>query len=374
MSNIFDYLDWRADIPFSLDPFNEVDNLILSELAYTDFSGIVPSDGDAVPLSVCCEQFFLTHSKEDILKDTSLTAKAPLLMEKMLSGTRFGTIRLCRYINEIDAEKTAQLSGLAFLLSDGTAYIAFRGTDSSIVGWKEDFDLGYLTETTGQLYAVEYLQHTASHIDSPLRIGGHSKGGNFAIFASSFCGSQIQDRIITVFSNDGPGFRAEIVESEDYLRILPKIISIVPDTSIIGMILFNRAKHRVVKSNAFGILQHDGFSWSVQRNRFETTDLSELGKIFDQTLDSWVDGMDDETRKSFTETVFSIIESTGMDSFHEISKQKLKAAEAMLSSFFTMPKEKQSELLHLAGQLVQNGSQSAIKQIPEILFNRKDSQ
>lgn len=370
MADLFEYLDWRADVPMSVDPFNEVDNLILAELAYTDFSGIVPSDGETVSLSAAYERFFQTHSKEGHLKETSFTAKAPLLMEKMLTGSRFQNIRLSMYIDFIDEEKTAQISAVTFLLDDETAYVAFRGTDSTVVGWKEDFELGCLKETTGQQRAVIYLEETASVFSLPLRVGGHSKGGNFAVFASSFCCRPIQDRIIFVYSNDGPGFRREIMDMDGYLRILSRIVSIIPDTSMIGLLLFSRANHRVVRSSAFGILQHDGFSWSVRRNRFERTELSDLGKLFDQTLDSWMDGMDDETRKSFTDTVFSVIESTGMDTFHEMSGKKWKAAEAMITSLISIPKEKQSELLHLAGQLVQSGSHAALEKLPESLHRK----
>ena len=191
------------------------------------------------------------------------------------------------------------------------------------------------------------------------------------MFASSACSAHIQERILSVYSNDGPGFREETVNSDGYTRILPKVISIIPDTSIIGLLLISRAKHLVVKSTAFGIYQHDGFSWCVKRNRFESTELSELGKVLNSTLDSWVDGMDDETRKSMTDTIFSVIGSTGLDTFHEMSKQKWKSAEAMLGSLFSISREKQSELLRLAGQLVKSGSQAAIEQLPEALSKGK---
>ena len=371
MADIFDYLDWRADVPLSADPFNEVDNLVLAELAYTDFTGIVPSFGEPVSITDACTLFFQMHDREEILKDTSPTAKAPLLMEKLVTGCRFANMQLCRYINEIDVEKTVQLSAITFLLDDGTAYVAYRGTDSTVIGWKEDFDLGCLTETSGQLYSVQYLEDVASKYALPLRVGGHSKGGNFAVFASSACSAHIQERILSVYSNDGPGFREETVNSDGYTRILPKVISIIPDTSIIGLLLISRAKHLVVKSTAFGIYQHDGFSWCVKRNRFESTELSELGKVLNSTLDSWVDGMDDETRKSMTDTIFSVIGSTGLDTFHEMSKQKWKSAEAMLGSLFSISREKQSELLRLAGQLVKSGSQAAIEQLPEALSKGK---
>ena len=372
MADIFEYLDWRADVPFSVAPFNEVDNLILSELAYTDFSGVVPESFRKVPLSSACEQFFRTHSEEELLRSTSFTAKAPLLMQHMLTGRRFGRMCLSHHINHLDAEKTAQLSATTFLLDDRTAYVAFRGTDSTLVGWKEDFDIGWLSETTGQQLAVAYLEQVASRVRSPLRVGGHSKGGNFAVFASAFCSSQTQDRILSVYCNDGPGYRDEIVRQPGYQRILPRMIRIVPDTSMIGMLLSTQAACNVVRSSASGILQHDGFTWQVRRDQFESAELSETGKILDRVLDSWIDGMDDLTRKSVTDTIFSAFEATGADTFHEMSQQKWKAAESILGYIFSAPREKQSELFRLAAELIKSGSQAAIAQLPELFLSKKD--
>ena len=369
--DIFGYLDWRADLPLSVVPFNEVDNLILSELAYTDFGGIVSASEEPVPLSAACRAFFDAHDREALRSSPSFMAKSPLLMDAMLTGVRFANTELCCYINEVDADKSAQISAITFLLDDGTAYVAYRGTDSTLTGWKEDFNLGCLPKTAGQTRAVEYLDHTASLIPCPLRVGGHSKGGNFAVYAAAFC--HVQDRILSVFSNDGPGFRDEVIQQEGYGRILPKIIHIIPDTSVIGLLLSNSATRHVVKSTALGIMQHDGFSWETNRSGFVDAELSELGKLIDKTLDTWITGMDDDTRMSLTDTLFSAFESTGKNTFHEIGAQKLKSTEAILSTMYTLPKEKQAEFIRLAGQLVQSGGQAALSQIPELILGKKNS-
>ena len=373
MTDIFDYLKWRSDVPFSVAPFNDVDNIILSELSYSDFSGIVSSDDSSVSLSQVCERFFLMHDRSEIIQNTAFNAKAPLLMEYMVSGCRFGNMYLHRFVSKLDEEKTAQMSAVTYLLDDGSAYVAFRGTDNTLVGWKEDFDIGCLSETRGQQLAVDYLKLIAKEINRPLRVGGHSKGGNFAIYAASFISSEVQDRILTVFSNDGPGFRKEVIEMPGYLRILPKVVRIIPDTSMIGMLLSNKAEYKVIRSNASGILQHDVMSWSTERARFEPAELSDLGKLLNTVLDSWIDDMNDELRNSVTDTIFAVFEATGADSFREISHQKLKSAEAMLAYLLTFPKEKQGELFHLAGNLLKNGSQIALAQLQEQLFTKTEN-
>lgn len=367
MANIFDYLTWRGDVPFSVDPFNEVDNLVLSELAYTDFDGIVPQGGAAVSLQTVCDAFFARHTEEELLSLRAYTAKAPLLLRGMLSGERFRDAKLSWYVNEISKDQALQLSAVTVLLPDSTAFVAFRGTDGTVVGWKEDFNFSFQSQTEGQGRAVAYLNRVGKALACPLYIGGHSKGGNLAVYAASFCEKEIRERILRVYSNDGPGFRREIVEKPGYLQILPKVTRIVPDTSVIGMLMTSKSMPMVVKSAASGIAQHDGFSWQVQRNRFEAAELTETGKLLEQTVGGWLEQMDDDARRTLTDTVFTLVESTGMEKFSEISAQKLKSAEAMLSSLREIPKENQQEVLSLFTQLGQMGGAAAANYLKNLV-------
>jgi len=363
MPDLFDYLKWRADVPFSADPFNEVDNMILSELAYTCFEGM-PEDDSEVTIKKAFDDFFAVHTREEMLSINSYTAKSSLLMEDMISGARFENTALFRYINEIDKENDKQIAAVTYLLDDGTAFVAFRGTDSTLVGWKEDFDLSYLSRTDGQKRAVEYLNGVGTYLDMPLRVGGHSKGGNFAVYASSFCEKSVRDRIINVYSNDGPGFRKEITESEGYNEILPRVISIVPDTSVIGMLLSNTFEHKVIKSTASGIYQHDGFTWQVSRNRFETSETTEAGRFIKNVLGMWVEKMTDDDRRTLTSSLFTLFEATGKNSFTDMGEQKWKTFEAIVSSLPSLPKESRKDLMRIAGLLLKSGGRSAAEMLP----------
>ena len=359
MANIFDYLMWRGDVPFDADPFNEVDNLVLAELSYTFFEGLVPDDGTEVSLKEVCDGFFSTHSREDVSKESNPIHRTPLLMDGMLSGRRFSKTRLARYVNKVEADNDLQFSAITFRLSDGTDYVAFRGTDNTVVGWKEDFNMSYLSRTEGQKMAAEYLTQVGSSTRRPLRVGGHSKGGNFAVFASAFCGSKIQDRIITVYSNDGPGFRDEIMNTGEYKRILPKVISIVPDTSVIGMLLTSKVRHQVVKSSESGLSQHDGQTWQVERNRFVSAELTELAEYIRSTQKDWLSKIDDESRESFVNILFSIFEATGIGTFGAMKGDMLKSIESMMTFMGQLPKDKQRELMRVFGELIQSGGQVA---------------
>ena len=365
MANIFDYLQWRADIPMAVDGFNEADNLVLSMLAYSDLGGIVSRFGAPTPLPEVHSAFFELHSREEIEKSTVITAKAPFLMDEMCTGARFEGMRIGYYLDEIDRENNAQIAAMTFFLPDDTVYVAFRGTDNTLIGWKEDFDLSYASGTPGQLRAAEYLNEIGAAVPGRLRIGGHSKGGNFAIFASAFCASTVREKIDVVYTNDGPGFMEEITDSPEYRRILPRIVSIIPDTSVIGLLFANDCPHKVVKSSANGLYQHDGFSWEILRNRFVPAELTELGRFIDKSLDGWLDTLDAEDRKSFTDTVFELFRSTGMETLSAMSGQKLKSLEAILTTMRDLPKDKQRELRRLALQLLQSGGQTAKEQLPK---------
>ena len=188
MSNLMDYLDWRGDLTFREAPFNEVDNLILAQLVYVEFAGIVPAPGEEGTITVkeACELFFAAHDRK----------------EKMAQTERFCNAQLFGYINDISKEEQSQFSVVCVRLDDKSIYVSFSGTDNTIVGWRENFNMGYLSETPGQLKAVDYLNHIVKEDWKKIRVGGHSKGGNLSVYASVKCDRNIQKRIVKVYSND----------------------------------------------------------------------------------------------------------------------------------------------------------------------------
>ena len=354
MPNIFDYLHWRADVPLSAAPFNDVDNLILSELVYTDFGGIVSDDISALPLTEVRERFYALHERAEIEARTaySYTARAPFLMDSMLEGARFRDLRLCAYEAVTDKEDSTQFAAVTFLLPDGTAYVAFRGTDGTVIGWKEDLILSYHSGTSGQLRAADYLARMAKLTALPLRVGGHSKGGNLAVYAASMAPPAVQDRIERIWTNDGPGFREEVRGREGYQRIQPKCISIVPDTSVIGLLLECDCLCKVIKSTASGLVQHDGFTWECGPTAFLLAEQTRKGAYLEKAVDHWVARQDDATLRSMVDSLFTVFEATGEETFHSMGAKKIRTAEIMMAAFRALPKEKQKELLAATGKLV----------------------
>lgn len=371
MANLFEYLKWRGDVPLSVSPFNEVDNVVLSFLSYTDFGGCVPEDGTVVLFQDVFDAFFSRHTRQEIAETRSLTAKSPLIMDGITGGARFGKMKMCNYVDIVNPRMDEQFSAVTYLLDDGTAFVAYRGTDNSVVGWKEDFNFSYIAGTEGQKRSVRYLTRIADTLSCPLRLGGHSKGGNFAVFAASFCEKEIQDRIEIIYANDSPGFPDTILQTEGYQRILPKILSIIPDSSVIGTLLSSNSTQKVIKSSASGLTQHDALTWETERTGFVPAELSDFGIFVSQTISSWLSGLDDDERKIFTDTLFSLFESTGKATFVELSDDGWKSAERILSAIWSLPKEQQKTMTQLLRQLFESVGKIAGEQFKNLPMIKK---
>lgn len=322
MANIVDYLIWRGDLSFDASEFNEVDNLILSELIYVDFSDIVPAVGQGeISLKSASEKFFLKHTEAEINAKVSSTKVAAFLMRDMAETARFRHIRLANYVNDIDLNKQSQFCAMTVQLGDGKVCVVYSGTDSTIVGWRENFNMSFLSETPGQLKASAYLAEVAKQSHMPLRLMGHSKGGNLSVYAATHALPAVMERIEAIYSNDGPGFTESMITGENYRRMIPKIHTIVPESSIVGMLLEREEEYKVVGSSANGAGQHDVMSWEVQGPSLVYLDeVDERAVILDKTLKSWIYKMDSRQREEFVDTLFGVLESAGIQTVDDLAK------------------------------------------------------
>jgi hypothetical protein len=280
-------------------------------------------------------------------------------MKKMIHTRRYGGMKLTGYVNDIDTDFQSQFSAVTCLLGDGTAFVAFRGTDNTIVGWKEDFNMSFLHQTPGQIKAAEYLDQNFYGKNVTLRVGGHSKGGNFAVYASVFCRDAIKEHILQVYSNDGPGFLKETTELEAYRRMLPKIVSTIPESSIVGMLLENPLAHRVVKSSQIGVMQHDAMSWEVMANHFVLTDnVSQSSLMLDETLKHWIYGLEVEQRRQFVDALFDALDATGATTIDELPANKLQLINEITRSFSNLPTEQQQILRYVLMRFAFSGGET----------------
>lgn len=353
MANIEDYLNWRGDLTFNQAPFNEVDNLILSALSYIVFDGIVagPAYKDIITLEEASELFFKMYTAQDLTVQNTFTRLVPFILKKVAYTQRFRHVGLCKYVSTIDYKDEEQFAALHILLEDGTTYISYRGTDDTLVGWKEDLNMTYMMPVPSQIEALRYLEETTQKSRRPLRIGGHSKGGNLAIYAAINCKDKLKKRIIEIYNNDGPGFYEDVIESQGYKEMLPKIKTIIPVSSVIGMLLEHQEEYVIVKSKKKGISQHDIMNWEVLGPKLVYLEsVSKSSRKLDNTIKSWLQNTDRSQRALFIEALFKALESTGAKTVSELTADKIKNINIVLKTWGAMEdatKEKVIETLKI---------------------------
>lgn len=330
MGNIMDYISWRGDLTFAQSPFNEVDNLILACLSYVNLDRIpAVTRQKGIELKKLVKEFKKLHTIKELEADKSFIRLAPFMMFEMAESVRFGNCVIRNYVNEIVTEAEQQFSAVEIVLDDGTSYISFRGTDDTIIGWKEDFNLS-TGVVPAQERAVEYMQRISDKASGMLRVGGHSKGGNLAIYGSVMCKS-VHDKILEIYSNDGPGFSKEFQESPETAEMMPKIIRIIPEYSIIGTLLEHEKQPIIVASTSRGLLQHDGFSWEVQGPGLVRRDsLNKTALRFIEILHKWIDGMDMEQKRLLIEDLFATLQASGYENLSEVQSGGIKSLAAMV--------------------------------------------
>jgi hypothetical protein len=323
MANLFDYIAWRGDLSFDKSPFKPADNIIFSQLTYLPLDGIVSGPGDKTKISVAGAMTKFTEilrNDPDFPKKTMMFKDDPALIAALSSAERYRNCLLSNYVNHIDVSREIQFSAVTIDTGDKHTFIAYRGTDSTLVGWKEDFNMSFNAAIPSQLEALSYLETAAKKTRGRLRMGGHSKGGNLAVYAASFCTNRIRRRISAVYCNDGPGFHKRVIESEGYQAIRDRIHSFVPQSSIIGMLFEHADDYTVIKSSQTGLMQHELYSWEMIHNGMVHLDeLSPKGRFADKTLKEWIGGLDEEDRRQFTEALFSILGAADVRSFSEIT-------------------------------------------------------
>ena len=341
MAQIKDYVNWRGDIPFHVSPFNEVDNYIIAKIGVLDFTGIVPSDGTEVPLRMAMRQYIETYGDEGEYSGAFASKEIMHVMRRIPRTQRFGTLCISGFVSKKSDEEMEQFSALTVRLPDGTHYVTFRGTDDSIVAWKENLLMSIENEIPARKDALDYLKWAASEYEGDLIVGGHSKGGNLAVYAAACAPEEIQDRISAVYSNDGPGFLKDFVESAGYLRIRPKLHVLLPQHSMIGTLLIQDSDYTVVKSPKGGAAGHDGMTWEVLPTRFAHCEsLTRMSHSFDDSLDKVMEKLSIDERKQLVNEMFDALAATGAKTLSDFSENRLKQAGILLGSYRRSPESR----------------------------------
>ena len=350
MNNIFSYLTWRGDLKLTQSPFNEVDNLVLSTLSYLDFSGIVPKNGKQdITIQRAAAEYFSLHAipQRPVPEKASSLELREWMLYLMADTRRFRNMRLSCLVQILDTEQVKQFSAMTILVSRKQIYLSFRGTSDDLTGWKEDFLMACMPEVPSQEEAVLYTERVAEQYPNHrLLLGGHSKGGNLAVYAAVQASPEIQSRIDSVWSNDGPGFQEAFLSSEAYQAVSHKIRSIVPKSSVVGMLLAHPENYQIVDSSQIGLLQHDGLSWQIMGDHFVTLpELTRESIRTDQRIRKWMQKIPQEERKEFVDALFDVLNASGAHTLSEVRKDRVKTITSSFSSMKELPKETRDRIL-----------------------------
>ena len=343
MADIFDYISWRGDLTFEQDGFNELDALVLSRLSYLPFDGAVSSCMfDEITLEQAAMRVFATENYEE-----NLLWKGDADLLKAAAGSkRFGKILVSGYVNEVESDVSLQFSAITFEFHKKNYFISYRGTDNSLVGWQEDFNMFFTFPLPSQKKALDYFEKAVRLLDGKFILGGHSKGGNLAVYAGAFTDENSRNHIDYIYNFDGPGFSLDKIKDSGFYSIYDKIYTFVPQSSIFGMMFEHEESYTIVKSNQKGFLQHDVYSWEIEKNSLiRLNNTTNFSVFFDHTLKEFVASLTIAQRREFTKEVFALLSLTETTTFNEMMKNPFKNTGTILKSFAGLDSKTRNMLL-----------------------------
>ncbi len=329
--NITEYVRWRGDIGFDRTPICEADYLVLSQLSYMPFDELVPeAHGEGVVLGEILPDIIKRLRTGDgrwlFFIDENIE-----FLEFLSDSERFSTLSVSGYENIINPEKQEQFAAITFRIPDGgekrgSSYvITFRGTDSTLIGWKEDFNMAFSESVPAQLDAVTYIEKTARAFpDGKLYVCGHSKGGNLAVYGSAFCSEYAGRRIVAIRNLDGPGFLGQTVKKKEFAAIVDRLVTVVPSSSMVGLLLEHAENITVIHSYASNIaFQHNPFSWQIERCSYVVLEeISDMTRYIGEAMSAFLSKMSPEMRERFVDGIFDTITRTGIDDVRDIFSGK----------------------------------------------------
>ncbi len=397
MHSIFDYLYWRGDLGFDESPLNEVDSLILARFSYMPMEMIWLqnlSKEKVLPLKEVASLIISKMKEIPEEKRVFLNKQDIHLLEALSNSERFSSLGVFAFRYELDDETQTQFCAVSLKLGSKTGpdiFVAFRGTDNTLIGWKEDCNMGFICPVPAQVLAAEYLDEIVScststvtsgcemscatpcthksFINKPcinkpdIIVAGHSKGGNLAVYAASFCSSAAQKRIVHVYNFDGPGFDAKVLSRPEYQRICERTTTFVPQSSVVGMLLGHEEPYIVIHSEQSGLMQHDLYSWCIERTGFECLEkVTDGSRFVDATLKSWIAGMDYSQREGLVDAAYEVLSKTNARTLRDLGSNWLSNSVAIMSSIGALDESSRAVALQALKALVKcAGATMALK-------------
>lgn len=374
--NIIDYVKENT-YTFQEHPFNAVDSLVLSQLSYARLEFALPEEKGIRSFFYkghTLGEFFRNEYFQKIFFDGISDGENMELMAYMTASRRFRDLRILDIVGDFDKSCEKQFGAMIFELDKDTDFVAFRGTDGSMMGWKEDFNLSFMNEVPSQQEAVQYLERNYGSANRrgrnrKLYTGGHSKGGNLAVYSALRCSPEVQARLLGAYSLDGPGFRDEVqvLLDEAAAKSGIPIIKLVPGSSVVGMLMQNNDNYQVIQSDGTGIMQHIAYSWQVEEGDFiYLEEIDGSGKFMNRTVHDWLLTVDDEKRRIFINTIFEVLEENGVETLQDLKTKSFTELAKMIASLRSLDEEERAVVGGVLKSL-------AVSAVPKFRRRKRDS-
>ena len=364
MNNIISYAETALD-SFAVRPFSDVDSLILSCLSFLDIPEDL-SDGRTwrgMPL----KELYRAEHFDRLFSVTFAPDRTKQLLTGVAASPRFRDVKVMNYVSRLDEAQEKQFSAMTFRLAPRLSYIAFRGTDGTVVGWKEDFNMAFRSPIPSQKEAMAYLSQAGRHCPGDILTGGHSKGGNLAVYAAANCKPNLQNRIRRVYSHDGPGFLPHVLQNPGMAAILPRVEKTLPQSSVVGLLLEHQETLKIVKSRGVSVLQHDPFTWELKDQAFVVVDhLTADARYIDLTLSAWLERMSPDQRERMVEALFGILSTGDISDFDQLRTDWQKALPAVAREAAHLDADTREFLFRALREL----AALSLKTLPQLLRER----
>ena len=364
--NVIDYVN-EYQYSFRERPFSEVDSLVLSQIVYFKMKGLIPTlerQEDFVPFSVLMEE--KNHKK--LFRDKRYRKDNMALAFAVLGSRRYQNLALNYHIDILDKVMEIQFSAITFRLEDDLYYVAYRGTDENLVGWKEDLFLAFSEPGLGQLYSAKYLEKAAVRIPCDFYVGGHSKGGNLATFSVMCASPSLQNRIKAVFSHDGPGMKQEVQDRYHYDAIADKVQKTIPKASLVGMLMENSDRCQIVASNRFGLGQHNPYMWKIRDGQFVSEEkLTGNALLLKSVLNDWISSLEDEQIHLFADLLFQVLEASESDNLIDFAADWKKSLAGIYQALKELEPDRWEEVDALIKSFLEAMRESTRTNLPLIV-------
>lgn len=356
MKNMLDYIKEFGHVSFEERAFSEIDALVLTELEYLPLEKVVPSDENGenfVTVKEIAE--YMQEHKQELFDENPMmiTEERHEVSQVIADAPRFQSLKFFGVVSEWDKDTTKQFAAVTVEVEPSVRLVVFRGTDETLIGWKEDFLMTYSPLVAAQTDAKEYLAKQASLWGGDLMISGHSKGGNLAIYAAATQEEDVQLRIVDIFCFDSPGLYRSVLETKGYQNIVPLAMRYIPQDSLVGLMLESEVPYVIVKSNATGAMQHSAMTWEIEDGQFiKMEKLTKNSQLNDQTFKKWTESVSDEELELFWNVFFELLFSVGIDTVNDLYGEFMHYVQEFLKAAGNMDEEKRELLTRIALLLV----------------------